>query len=409
MADLWWDALRGVRAHALRFALTSLGVAWGALTLTFLSAQMGGLRDHFLSEVHEVGPKIIYMGAGVVPDERVGARVSRPVELKAEDLTRVEALNSVEAITPNVLMLAEPVRHAHTNKLLNVAGYDADAATIRNLWPAEGRFLTPLDVERRARVAFLGPEAKRRLFGHKPALGKRILIGSQPFEVVGIAVAKGTQVTNTMIPDDQLVVIPYTTALREFRRSTLIREFMLSPRERERGHESIVHARGLIGLHHGFRPAQETAVWAANPWDIVKLMYGMFYALQGFFIAAGAITLGVGAVGVMNIMLVVVGERTTEIGLRRAIGARRRDVFVQILLEALFVTGLAAAVGVAAGVLSLRAAAPLFASRGMRAPIAPDTVTVTALVAALVLVALISALAPALRAARIAPAEALRG
>jgi putative ABC transport system permease protein len=369
---------------------------------------MGGVRSHFVREIEEVGPKIVYMGGGVVLDDRVGARGARRVELEDEDVARVESLASVEAATPNVRLRNEPVRRGRRSKLLNVAGYDHDAGRIRNLVAAEGRFLSPLDVERGARVAFLGPEAKRRLFGAEPALGGRIAIGSQPFEVIGVGVSKGEQLTDVGNPDDQLVVVPYTTALRWLARSDVVEEFMLAPRVRERGGESIEQARAVVGLHHDFAPGQETALWAGDMWDALKLIYGMFYAMQGFFVVAGTITLLVGAVGVMNIMLVVVGERTAEVGLRKALGARGRDIFLQFLLEALAVAGLASALGVGGGLLLLRAVAPVFAAGGIQLSAAPDALTIAAVAGALVLVALLAGVAPAVRASRIPPAEALR-
>jgi putative ABC transport system permease protein len=361
-----------------------------------------------MREIEEVGPKLVYLGGGVVLDERIGARAARVVELEAEDVARVESLASVEAATPNVMLRNEPVRRGRRSKLLNVAGYDHDAGGMRNLVAAEGRFLSPLDVERGARVAFLGPEARRRLFGDEPAVGGRIAIGSQLFTVVGVGVSKGEQLTNVGNPDDQLVVVPYTTALRWLQRSDVVHEFMLAPRVRERGADSIRGARTVVGLHHGFDPSQDTALWAGDMWDVLKLIYGMFYALQAFFVVAGTITLLVGAVGVMNIMLVVVGERTAEVGLRKALGARGRDVFLQFLLEALAVAGLASALGVGGGLLLLRAVAPAFARGGIQLSAAPDALTIAAVAGALVLVALVAGVAPALRAARVPPAEALR-
>ncbi len=408
MWDLLDETLRSLRAHALRFLLTSLGVAWGALLLTFLSAQMGGVRTHFMTEIEEIGPKLVFMGAGVILENRVGERGSRRVELDAEDVARVESLDSVERATPNLGLWSQAVRHGRHTKLLNVMGYDHDAGELRNLRAAEGRFLSSLDVERGARVAFLGPEARERLFGREPALGGWIQIGSQRFQVVGIAEPKGEQLSEVGNRDDLMVIVPYTTAMRWLWASDRVEEFMLSPRHRELGWLSIRQARQVIGLHRDFEPSEETALWAADMWDTLKLVYGMFYALQGFFIVAGTVTLLVGAVGVMNIMLVVVGERTAEIGLRKALGARGRDVFLQFLLEAVAVSGLAGGVGVAGGLLLLRATAPTFAAAGIHIPTTPDLLTTAAVATALVLVAVVAGVVPAVRAARIPPAEALR-
>jgi putative ABC transport system permease protein len=406
--DLLGETLRSLRAHAVRFLLTSLGIAWGALLLTFLSAQMGGMRHHFIGQVEEIGPKLVMMGSGVVLKDRVGERAARRVELDADDVARLESFGSVERTTPNLELWGEPVRSGRRTKLLNVIGWDADAAAIRNIRAAEGRFLSQLDVERAAHVAFLGPEAAERLFGRRGAVGSWVQIGSQRFRVVGIGVPKGDQLTNPQNRDDLMVIVPYTTAMRWLQHGDEVRQFILTPRERDMGWLAILRAREVTGLHRGFPPGQETALWAADYWDVLKLLYGMFYALQGFFIVAGTVTLLVGAVGVMNIMLVVVGERTSEIGLRKALGARGRDIFAQFLLEALAVAGLASGLGVAGGMALLWATSPAFAAAGIHIPLAPDLLTTAAVGGALALVAVVAGVFPALRAARVPPAEALR-
>jgi putative ABC transport system permease protein len=209
-------------------------------------------------------------------------------------------------------------------------------------------------------------------------------------------------------PDDLLVVIPYTTAQRRFTQTEKLEEMMLSAERRELGGLAIAQARELTALHRGFDPRSETALWSVDFWDTLKVLFGMLFAIQLFMAVAGTLTLLVGAVGVMNIMLVVVTERTREIGVRKALGARDRDVFLQFLTEAVVVALAAGIAGTAAGLLLLRASAGAFESAGIAVSARPDPFTTAVVSGALVVVAIVSGALPATRAARVPPAEALR-
>lgn len=406
------DGLREIalslRAHRLRFGLAALGVGWGALMLTFLSAQTGAMAKHFEHELEEIGPKLVVLGPGVVLKDRVGERASRAVEFEAEDVARIESLALVEHASPSVEVLNQPVRRGRRTKILNVFGWDHDADAIRNLSAAEGRFLSPADVAEARAVAFLGPLAKERLFGAAPALGETIQIGPARFRVIGIAVAKHDQLTDVGNPDDLLIIIPYTTAQRRFTRTEQLREMILTAERRELGSLAIDQARQLTALHRGFDPHTDTAMWSMNYWDTLKVLFGMLFAIQLFMAVAGTLTLGVGAVGVMNIMLVVVGERTREIGVRKALGARDRDIFVQFLSEAVVVALGAGLLGTLGGLALLRATAGIFERVGIAVGVWPDAFTQAVVLGALIGVAIVAGALPALRAARVPPAEALR-
>jgi putative ABC transport system permease protein len=408
MRDLLGETLRSIWAHKLRFLLTSLGVAWGALMLTVLSAQIGEMNQHFRHELEEIGPKLVIMGRGMISHERVGERMSRELDLEPEHVERLEALAIVEHASPSVELRNQVVRHGRRIKLLEVVGWDEDGGRIRNVGVAEGRFLTAGDVAGARRVAVLGPEAKRRLFGATPAIGEAIDVNGMRFRVIGVSEEKGTQVSNVGSPDDQLVIVPYTTAQRWFQQKDDVHELVLVAPEREQSAAAIDAARGLVGLHERFTPDDDTSMWAMNYWDSLRPLFGMFLALQLFFLIAGVVTLFVGAVGVMNMMLVVVGERTWEIGLRKALGARSRDVFAQFLLEATLVAGSAGALGAAGGVALLQLTKGVFQQGGIRATGWPDPLTTAAITLSLVGVAIVAGVMPALRAARISPAEALR-
>jgi putative ABC transport system permease protein len=408
MGDLVRETLASLRAHALRFGLAALGVGWGALMLTFLSAQSGAMASHFRHELEEIGPRLVILGPGTIVRERVGERASRQVEIEAEDVARIEALSVVEYASPVVELPGQLVRRGRRSKLLNVVGWDHDAARIRNFSAAEGRFLSPRDVADAATVAFLGPRAKQRLFGAEPALGETIQIGTERFRVIGISNAKQDQVMDVDNPDDLLVMIPYTTAQRRFAQTEKLREVILSAERRELGGLAITLARELTALHRGFDPRSDTALWSVDFWDTLKVLFGMLFATQLFMAVAGTLTLLVGAVGVMNIMLVVVTERTREIGVRKALGARDRDVFLQFLTEAVVVALAAGLLGTAGGIVLLRASAGAFESAGIAVSVRPDPFTTLVVSGALVVVAIVAGALPAARAARVPPAEALR-
>jgi len=408
MRDLFHETFASLRAHALRFGLAGLGVGWGALMLTFLSAQSGAMASHFRHELEEIGPRLVILGPGVIVRERVGERASRQVELEAEDVARIQGLGVVEHASPAVELPGQLIRRGRRSKLLNVVGWGHDAAAIRNFHAAEGRFLNAREVADAATVAFLGPRAKERLFGAAPALGQMIQIGAERFRVIGISSAKADQVMDVGNPDDLLVVIPYTTAQRRFTQSEKLREMILSAERRELGGLAIAQAREVTALHRGFDPRSDTALWSVDFWDTLKVLFGMLFAIQLFMAVAGTLTLLVGAVGVMNIMLVVVTERTREIGVRKALGARNRDVFVQFLTEAVVVALTAGIAGTAGGLVLLRASAGAFESAGIAVSARPDPFTTALVSGALVVVSIVSGALPAARAARVPPAEALR-
>jgi len=409
VGDLLRDTIRSLNAHRLRFALTSLGVVWGAFMLTFLSASMRGVQEHYTRELEQLGPKVVYVFPGTTVDERVGDRSARPVEIDDGDVRAVASIGSVERAAPNIVLPSRVIRARRTTKLLSVQGVSHDTAAIRSYEAGIGRFLSPGDVARGERVAFLGFDAAQRLFGDTPALGRRIQIDSVRFRVIGVARPKGAQIIAVHGMDDLAVMIPYTTAQRWFTRSDRLEQVVFAPQTREESRASVRDARELIGLRGRFSPEIETALYFFDIQEMLEVMVRVFIGLRFFLFAAGIITLLVGAMGVMNIMFVVVSERAREVGLRKAVGASDRAIFYQFLAESAGVSTLSGLVGAALGValsLLLRAHMPEDGMLGSPAILDPPAAAV--FVSSLVVVGIVAGLAPALRAARIDPADTLR-
>lgn len=410
MLDVLLETWLSVRAHAFRFLLTSLGIAWGAFMLTFLSAQMAGTDAHITRELEELGEKTVFMGGGVILKNRVGERASRAVELEEDDLRRIGSVAAVERATPNMELYGQIVRASGRTKVLHVTGVSEKAEWVKNIHAERGRFVTALDVERSARVAFLGPRAAKRLFGPQDPLGRTLQIDSISFRVIGIARAKGEQLINTGNEDDLIVFLPYTAVQRWLTRSETIDELVFSPVVREHSDATIVSVRQVLAPHHEFDPSSDTALWFGNMWETLKVLFGMMMAMRVFLYGAGLVTLLVGAVGVMNIMFVVVGERTHEIGLRKAVGARGRDIFWQFLAEAATVSTAASLLGGAAGLVAVHAVVAAQNAQGqMAGEVVIDPLTIGVLVFALAATAIVAGMLPARSAARIPPSEALRG
>jgi len=409
LADLIRTTLRSLRAHAFRFGLTSLGIAWGAAMLTYLSASADGYDRHFEQELDKLGQRIVFLFPGVVAKQHVGQHGTRTVELKREDVDRLAMLHSIERAAPKLWLGPRVMRGAGRTKLVWTYGASEDTAPVRSFAAETGRLLSRRDVDLGLNVVVLGARAAERLFGHQPALGRSVHIDGVPFEVVGVARPKGDQIFFMGPRDDEIALIPITTARTWFSRSDVIEQVIFQPRTREGSWDALRSARALLGRHHGFRQEDTAAMGAFNIQEAVDLVHGLLLALRVFLTAASLVTLLVGAVGVMNIMLVMVSERTREIGLKKAIGASNGAVFLEILAETLAVTVAAGLIGIALGWLGVAASsAAVGAGSTMQAAPILRPARILVVFSTLVGVALLTGHLPARRAMRIDPAIALR-
>jgi putative ABC transport system permease protein len=289
------------------------------------------------------------------------------------------------------------------------AGASEDTAIIRNFEAAQGRLLSRRDVDLALNSIVLGARTASRLFGDAPAVGRTVHVEGIPFDVVGVARPKGDQIIYMGPGDDEIALIPFTTARIWFTRKDIIDQVIFAPLTREGSWDAVRLVRAILGRHHGFTQEDDAAMGYFNIQEAVDIVHGLLLAIRVFLSAASLITLAVGGVGVMNIMLAMVSERMREIGLRKAVGASNRAVFLEILAETLAVTVFAGLLGVAIGwfLVELTANAIGSGQTMQAAPVLyPERVVVVFLT--LVAVGLATAVLPALRAMRIDPAIALR-
>jgi putative ABC transport system permease protein len=288
-------------------------------------------------------------------------------------------------------------------------GADENTVLIRNFEIAEGRAISRLDVMGSREVVFLGHVAAQRIFGNVPAVGRKISIESISFRVIGVSKEKGEQLVGLGAQDDELAFIPVTTAQRWFTHDESVGNIIFEPRTRELSLTAIDAARAVLGLHQGFDHDDTSAVGSFNVHEIMSTLEGILSGLKLFLAAASMITLFVGGAGVMNIMLVVVTERTREIGLRKAIGASNSAIFAQFLCESLCVTMISGASGALIGTGLIFAAAD-WAQAGNTGAVPPVFVPSSMIGTFFVVVGIgvVSGLLPAVRASRIEPAISLR-
>ncbi len=406
-----WIALR---RNPTRSLLTMAGIVWGIVTVTLLIAYGNGFRYALVRAFDSFGRSAVVCWPGQTSEQAGGERAGRRVrfELADQDAIRQEATLVRHVSLETVRRL--PMGYGDRTINAPVRGVWPEYGIIRAEIPGEGRWITPDDFQERRRVVFLGDRLRRKLFGGRPAVGEMVTISGVRFTVIGVLDLK-LQISNYFSPDDESTWIPYSTAgdLWDTRYASTLVFMPIAPRfERP----AIDQVRAAMAKRQRFSPTDKRAVQAFGREQFRPVIDSLTIGLQVLLTFIGSLTLGIGGVGVMNIMLVSVDERVREIGLRKALGARRRHIRTQFLAEALALTlaggliGIALAYVLAAAVGTLPVLGPLFEDDSGKGDLRLIVSPMTALVATtiLLLVGVLSGVVPATRAARLNPTEALR-
>jgi putative ABC transport system permease protein len=410
--DTLSEVFRAIAANKLRSVLTMFGIAWGVGSLLVLVGLGEGFRSGQHRNLEKMGNDLVMMWNGTIPAVANQHTGMRPYQLTMGDAEAVKKLPELRAVTVELSRsdLYEVSQFSNTSS--HVIGTWPDYTEVRYIPMAQGRFLDDQDVSEQRRVAVLGAKAARLLFPGRPMVGESITINGTDFTIVG-AVDKISRGNNDF--DDQKLYIPVTTMqqLYPLKGDNIAQDALTSiqyqPAKKGDATAAVAAVHRVIAARHGFDPSMKDAF---QEWDTIKEMKmvgAIFNAMDIFLGGVGIVTLGLGAVGIINIMLVSVTERTSEIGLRKALGATKRSIMGQFFWEGLLLTAVSGSIGIAgsAGLMGLLQALLTGKMPGWDPPrLVPWSAALA--MGTLVLSGIAAGLYPASKAAAMDPVEALR-
>lgn len=411
--ELFRQVFSSLLRNKLRTFLTMAGIAWGIASIVLIVAMGDGFKEGQRNNMRSLGENIVILFGGRTASQAGGQRAGRRIRISYDDVRAIREECYLVEIVVGEIESTNRATSQYNSGSFDVDGVESDFNRLRSVPLATGRFLSAEDDRVGRRVAIIGQKVKKQLFGqHTDVIGQHIAINSLPFQVIGLLADKN-QNSSYGSPDEQKIFIPYQTAVRdippkvEFYFPGLLDNIVYKPRSLEQFEEARKQAVRVIARNHHFDPRDASALGVWDTVENAKQVDSIFESMTAFLSIVALVTLSLGGVGVMNIMLVTVSERTREVGLRKALGATRTRILMDFFVEGCVLALVSGSVGwaIAFGLSAALRSVPMpDAFPGL-----PVTLTTTLLsFVALALIAIVSSLLPAWRAASLTPVEALR-
>ncbi|MEW5945801.1 MAG: ABC transporter permease [bacterium] len=397
------EAMCTVAGNRIRFLMMVTAIFIGVTSLTMVICFTEGTRQHVMELVARHGLDTLMIRPGSGKDSTDARGLDRSIVSLSKD----DAL-AIETSVPNVLRVAPiqnqrgvDMKYGEKSTTAEVFGVTPDWAVVRDFGPSEGMFISEDDMMQYGRVCLLGRTVKRTLFGDVDPIGRTVQIRNIPFIVKGVLIEKGVSASGK--DRDDRIVIPLSTASKRLFAQDYLNQIVVQVRDVRTIHETAKEIEALLRQKHGLGPDDVADFSIREPTELADMASGTSATLASLLLAMAGISMLVGGIVIMNVMLISISERRTEIGLRRAMGARKPDIMVQILIECLSVTMAGGILGVlfGAGITTYLSFAGIMASRVGWLPFAISVLSCT-------VIAVVFGTYPAKKAAAIDPTAAMR-